>query len=833
MSKRSPSHSCRRGLRASQLVPVLATSAAVGLYCGTEPRTHLPPGTEATAQIRAAATITVGCGATKEADLVAAIAQANNETSNPGADVIELASGCTYSFAAANNSWYGGNALPAITSTITIQAADGSQGAIIERSAAAMGAFRLFYVAGAPTQVAVLSAGNLTLRNLTLRGGLSKGGNGGNGDRGGGGGLGAGGAIFTQGNLTLSGVTLHNNRALGGNGGVSGGLAGGGGGGMAGNGGDGSALGGGGGGGMKDSGGSGPGNGGDGPLAGSGGRSGLSGTGGTGTATAVGGDGSTTTAAGGAGGGLSLLGGTGGGGTAPGASGDGGGGGDAGLLHTAGGGGGFGGAGGKGNLIAGMGGGGGGGGFGGGGGGGAGDNGGGGGGAVGGGGGGSGGLNGAGGGGGFGGGGGGFYGGFGGFGGGGGAYAGTATKGRSAFGGGTASNINGGAGAGLGGGIFAMYGSVTLVNSTLADNRAAAGTAPAGTTAAAGLGGAVFCLNCSLIARNSTLADNRTSSTGTGAGGGLYVLSYGKSVDGSADATAAAMLGNSIVADSFDLGGGGAGDVALNRVAGAVSLSVGASIVETDVFLAGATMPTVSGMPIKADPMLGPLQANGGPTATKAPMAGSAALNVGDITMCMAGPVNLKDQRGQDRGTTVCDIGAFEDNPKPNGAACDVGFKCGSAFCVDSVCCNTACNGACAACANTTKQDGSASGSCGPRVTTTVCRPSAGSCDVADSCDGMNMACPADMKQPSTVVCRGALGPCDQAETCDGSSSACPVDSKKPSGTMCKAAGSGIHMACDPADRCDGVRTSCPASFAAYGTACGTGQSCNGTGRCM
>jgi hypothetical protein len=97
----------------------------------------------------------------------------------------------------------------------------------------------------------------------------------------------------------------------------------------------------------------------------------------------------------------------------------------------------------------------------------------------------------------------------------------------------------------------------------------------------------------------------------------------------------------------------------------------------------------------------------------------------------------------------------------------------------------------------------------------------------------MNMACPADMKQPNTVVCRGALGPCDQAETCNGSSSACPVDSKKPGGTMCKAAGSGIHMACDPADRCDGVRTSCPASFAAYGTACGTGQSCNGTGRCM
>lgn len=56
------------------------------------------------------------------------------------------------------------------------------------------------------------------------------------------------------------------------------------------------------------------------------------------------------------------------------------------------------------------------------------------------------------------------------------------------------------------------------------------------------------------------------------------------------------------------------------------------------------------------DPLLGPLQNNGGPTPTRALLSGSPAINAGTIVGCPA-----TDQRGVPRpqGGT-CDIGAFE-----------------------------------------------------------------------------------------------------------------------------------------------------------------------------
>jgi hypothetical protein len=55
-----------------------------------------------------------------------------------------------------------------------------------------------------------------------------------------------------------------------------------------------------------------------------------------------------------------------------------------------------------------------------------------------------------------------------------------------------------------------------------------------------------------------------------------------------------------------------------------------------------------------ADPLLGPLQNNGGPTETHALLAGSPAINMGNIADCPE-----LDQRGYFRNGT-CDIGAFE-----------------------------------------------------------------------------------------------------------------------------------------------------------------------------
>jgi hypothetical protein len=67
-----------------------------------------------------------------------------------------------------------------------------------------------------------------------------------------------------------------------------------------------------------------------------------------------------------------------------------------------------------------------------------------------------------------------------------------------------------------------------------------------------------------------------------------------------------------------------------------------------------------------------------------------------------------------------------------------------------------------------------------------TCRPSAGSCDLAETCDGVNEACPADVFRPSSYVCRAAAHPeCDVEERCTGSSAACPANAVSNTGQQC------------------------------------------------
>ena len=66
------------------------------------------------------------------------------------------------------------------------------------------------------------------------------------------------------------------------------------------------------------------------------------------------------------------------------------------------------------------------------------------------------------------------------------------------------------------------------------------------------------------------------------------------------------------------------------------------------------------------DPMLGPLQNNGGPTQTMALPSGSPAIDAGNAAGCTHGMGNLlkADQRGMPRpykeDSGGCDIGAYE-----------------------------------------------------------------------------------------------------------------------------------------------------------------------------
>ncbi|MBI3182495.1 MAG: hypothetical protein HYZ28_10150 [Myxococcales bacterium] len=69
------------------------------------------------------------------------------------------------------------------------------------------------------------------------------------------------------------------------------------------------------------------------------------------------------------------------------------------------------------------------------------------------------------------------------------------------------------------------------------------------------------------------------------------------------------------------------------------------------------------------------------------------------------------------------------------------------------------------------------------------CRSSQGACDVAEVFD-LACNCPSDTFQPSTTVCRSSADSCDLQETCSGSSAACPADVKAAVGASCTVNGS-------------------------------------------
>ncbi len=99
----------------------------------------------------------------------------------------------------------------------------------------------------------------------------------------------------------------------------------------------------------------------------------------------------------------------------------------------------------------------------------------------------------------------------------------------------------------------------------------------------------------------------------------------------------------------------------------------------------------------------------------------------------------------------------------------------------------------------------------------TVCRASAGSCDVAETCSGQSGACPPDAFLAGGTQCRAANGACDVPESCSGQSPNCPVDGYAAAGTSCRAS-TGV---CDPAEVCTGMGPACPADvLSGAGTVC-------------
>jgi CSLREA domain-containing protein len=182
---------------------------------------------------------------------------------------------------------------------------------------------------------------------------------------------------------------------------------------------------------------------------------------------------------------------------------------------------------------------------------------------------------------------------------------------------------------GDGGGIYVdAKGRLDLTNSTVASNRAY--TSGGGIFSNAGGHAAI---NFSTIARNRADADDKFGGTT----GGVHLRTTGVAVP------ATARIANSILALNVETGGIAA------DCGGIGFLGTGVNLISTTN--QGACS---DGTPIvAANPLLGPLARNGGPTQTIALLAGSPAIGAAG-----AGKTPARDQRGVKR--TDPDLGAYE-----------------------------------------------------------------------------------------------------------------------------------------------------------------------------
>jgi hypothetical protein len=198
----------------------------------------------------------------------------------------------------------------------------------------------------------------------------------------------------------------------------------------------------------------------------------------------------------------------------------------------------------------------------------------------------------------------------------------------------------------MGGGIYVGAGQASLTNCTIAANFAYAGSS--WDNATSGMGGGVYVGGGNAVLTNCTVSLNWA-----GWGGGIDVVLYGGNLS----------LFNSIVAGNKDYSPNVFGFSELSNgpdIYGPVAsadhnlIGFGLGAMGSAVFVGG----NIVGNGHVINAMLGPLQSNGGPTMTMAPLAGSPAIGQADNA---AAPST--DQRGvtrRDLPGESTDIGAFE-----------------------------------------------------------------------------------------------------------------------------------------------------------------------------
>jgi CSLREA domain-containing protein len=193
------------------------------------------------------------------------------------------------------------------------------------------------------------------------------------------------------------------------------------------------------------------------------------------------------------------------------------------------------------------------------------------------------------------------------------------------------STINNNRAANSGGGIVVSSASLSVINSTIVAN------------SANDLGGGIAVFTGSAGLYNVTVVGNTANADAVNIGNGGGVATYNSTI----------VLTNSILTGNTHRNDGSL-FITLDDASGSITSS-GHNIISHPASVIGGAYST-------GNPMLGPLQNNGGQTLTHALLPGSAALDSGEPTGCTDdfGQILDVDQRGFPRPVNGCDLGAFE-----------------------------------------------------------------------------------------------------------------------------------------------------------------------------